>query len=320
MGGVRWLSEVAADQRIAPAVRFGQDQRPVFESNFPRRIARGSHMSVPVYVIPLVALAALVVGWWLAARRTPEDLYQEPLRHLAANLQDGRVGEARAAEPGPVGEVRAAVQAAWRPRNEEREEALKQALGRIAAFLEESVGAPLSKVRDGDQELLREGVDRALGGLKDLDFFLRDPITPDETHNLVPLAQQAVKEFISDWEVAVRFQAPAFPVEAHIHKGTFMDALYLLLHNAGHFGQGARIDVMVESEGDHAVVTVADRGPGFSSEALQRARDLFYTTRPSSLGLGIPFARKIIEGFGGNLDLSNRPEGGAMVRMTIPGA
>lgn len=276
-------------------------------------------MSVPFFIVPVVALAALVIGWVLASRRAPEDPYAAPLRHLAGTLEDGRLGEAEPGEPTAVGELRSAVASAWRPRNEEREEALKQALGRIAAFLQESVGTPLSKVRDGDQDLLREGVDRALGGLKDLDFFLRDPITPDETHNLVPLAQQVVKEFISDWEVAVRFQAPAFPVAAHIHKGTFMDALYLLLHNAGYFGKGDRIDVTVDREGDHAVVTVADRGPGFSAEALQRARDLFYTTRPSNLGLGIPFARKIIEGFGGNLELSNRPQGGAVVRLSIPG-
>jgi signal transduction histidine kinase len=260
----------------------------------------------------------VIIGWF--AFRSPEepDRYAEPLRRLASNLGEGRLGETSAEEPPPVSAVRKAVVDGWAPRNAEREDALKQALGRIAAFLEESVETPLKKVREGDRELLREGVDRALGGLKDLEFFLRDPITPDETHNLVPVVQQVTREFIADWEIAVRFQAPATPVRAHIHRATFMDALYLLLHNAGHFGGGERVDVTVNDEGDHAVVTIRDRGPGFSEESLARARDLFYTTRPTNLGLGIPFARKIIEGFGGNLELSNAPEGGALVRLTIP--
>jgi signal transduction histidine kinase len=275
----------------------------------------------PLFVSILVGVVALAVGWFLGSRRKEEvDVYDLPLRHLADQLRDGRAGQPGVDEPQGLSAVRAAVQSAWRPRNEESEEALRQALGRIAAFLEESVGGPLRKVRDGDRDLLREGVDRALGGLKDLDFFLREPITPDETHNLVPLLQQVTREFIADWEIAVRLQAPAFPVRAHIHRPTFMDALYLLLHNAGHFGDGKRVDVRVQTEDGNAVVVIDDQGPGFTPEALERGRDLFYTTKPASLGLGIPFARKIIEGFGGNLELSNRPEGGARVRLTIPGA
>ena len=76
----------------------------------------------------------------------------------------------------------------------------------------------------------------------------------------------------------------------------------------------------VESEGDEARVTIRDRGAGFTEEALERARDLFYTTRPGALGLGLPFARKVIEGFGGHLEVGNHPEGGAMVTMVLPGA
>jgi two-component system C4-dicarboxylate transport sensor histidine kinase DctB len=98
-----------------------------------------------------------------------------------------------------------------------------------------------------------------------------------------------------------------------------MDALYLLLHNAGHFGGGERVDVTVEQDGEHATVSILDQGPGFTAEAMQRAKELFYTTKPTALGLGIPFARKIIEGFGGNLEISNRPQGGASVRLVLPG-
>ena len=279
-------------------------------------------MTVHILVAILVGVVALIMGWVLGtgSRKAPVDQYLAPLTRLRQALDEGRLETGSPEDPPAVQQLRGAIAEAWTPRNAEREEALKQALGRVAAFLEESVESPLRKVRDGDRELLREGVDRALGGLKDLEFFLRDPITPDETHNLVPLVQQVTREFIADWEVAVRLRAPAMPVRAHIHRDTFMDALYLLLHNARDFGGKQRIDVTVEARDGLAEVVIADQGPGFSPEALQRAKDLFYTTKPSSLGLGIPFARKIVEGFGGNLELSNRPEGGAQVRLTIPGA
>ncbi len=279
-----------------------------------------------VVIAAVVALVSLSLGWWLGTRKeSPEPLpapdpYGPILDELVTSLSKGSVGSSVAGEPTVVSRLRSTIAQGWVPGDLPREEALRQALGRIAAFLGGAVEQPLRAVRDGDAEFLREGVDRALGGLKDLEFFLREPLTPDETHNLVSLLQQVTREFIADWETGVRFMAPAAPVRAHIHKDTFLDAVYLLLHNAGHFGDGKTVDVTVEVVGDEARVTLRDRGPGFTDEALERARDLFYTTRPEALGLGMSFARKVIEGFGGHLDLGNHPEGGAVVTMVLPGA
>lgn len=280
-------------------------------------------MTDPVLVAVVLALVGLGIGWTLGRRRelpVPPDPYPAALDRLAADLRGGRVGEAAHEEPRGIAEVRTVVTSVWVPSDQSREEALKQALGRIAAFLEGRVQNPLIQVRDGDPALLREGIDRALGGLQDLEFHLREPLTPDETHNLVSLVQQVAREFIADSETGVRFTAPAFPVRAHIHRGRFLDAMYLLLNNAGHFGGGKTVDLTIDSVGDEATVTIRDRGPGFGGEALERAHDLFYTTRPEALGLGLPFARKIIEGFGGRIDLANHPDGGGLVTVTLPGA
>lgn len=263
----------------------------------------------------------LALGWFLGGRRTPDDPYREPLAGLRTELREGRIQGARPGDPEAVVAVRREIERHWSPGNETRQEALDQALGRIAAFIEESVQKPLEAGREGDAALKDEAIGRALGGIADLEFFLRDPITPDETHNITPLLQQVTREFIADWEVGVRFTAQQFPVRAHVHRDTFMDAVYLLLNNAAQFGGDAgAVEVRVEEKDGRAVVEILDRGPGFSEEALERARDLFYTTRESALGLGIPFARKIVEGFGGNLELENRPEGGARVRLLLPSA
>lgn len=267
-------------------------------------------------------LVGLAVGWMIGAGRRPEpepDPVLDELRRLEEVLATGSLPAPGEIGPGVEG-VRRALDRGWTTRNAGREEALKQALGRIAAFVDASVKTPLIEVRDGDLELLKEGVGRALGGIRDLEFFLRDPITPDETHNIVPIVQAVVKDFISDWEVSVRFAAPATPVRAHIHKGTFLDAVYLLLHNAGHFSDWATVDVTVEEVGPDVRISIRDRGPGFSPEALERARDLFFTTKPEGLGLGIPFARRIIEGFGGHLEIGNREGGGAEVAVVLPRA
>lgn len=280
----------------------------------------------PVSWMIVVAIAAL--AGWIAGRRTGGDVGAEPegddlsgaLSGLAADLRAGRRPGPGAADAPALEELRNAL-SSWVPRNEEREVALRQALGRVAAFLDHEVAGPLRESLDGGGRAREEAIRTALGAIQDLEFFLREPLAPDEVHNLVPVVQEVTREYIQDWEIAVRIAAPPSPARARIHRDTFMDAVYLLLHNAGQFGGGGTIDVAVEETGDGAVVTIRDRGPGFSEEALERAHDLFYTTTESGLGLGIPFARRIVEGFGGSLEIANLPEGtGAQVRLVLPAA
>jgi signal transduction histidine kinase len=267
------------------------------------------------------ALAGLGLGWMLHARRPPEDPHAGRIRRVADDLSHGRRPSYGDDDTPEVRALIGAVEATWAPRNEEREHSLREALGRIAGFLREHVRGPLDQaVGRGTEGALRDGAERALGGLDDLEFFLREPLTPDEVHNLVPLVQQVTREFTADWQITVRLSLDDKPVRAHIHRDTFLDSVYLLLHNAGQFGKGETIDVHVLRDGADAKVVIRDRGPGFSAEALERAHDLFYTTTPSALGLGIPFARKIIESFGGRIHLRNPERGGAEVELTLPAA
>ena len=267
----------------------------------------------------LAALVGLALGWVLASRREAPDPHASSLEAVAAALAAGRRPDATPGETVEVRRVREALAAHWTPRNEERERALQEALGRIAAYLRENLQAPLRDALAGEGKgTLREAAQRALGSMEDLEFFLEDPLTPDQVHNLVPVVQQVTREFTTDWEIGVRMLADERPVRAHIHRDSFLDALYLLLHNAGQFGDGKTIDVTVGREGDRAKVVIRDHGPGFSAEALEHAHDLFYTTAPASLGLGIPFARKIVESFGGDIRLRNPEGGGAEVELSLP--
>lgn len=271
----------------------------------------------------VAVVGALAVGWALGRSGRREDTgtadgTEEHLRALAADLSAGREPTAGPDAPPAIAEVCRAVDAHWVTKNAEREQALKEALGRMAAFLHEGVRDPLRDSLAHGPEAWKEAIETAVGAVQDLEFFLREPLTPDETHNLVPVVQQVTREFTQDWEISVRFRAQQQPVRAHIHRDSFMDALYLLLHNAGQFGGEQTVDVEVTEEDGRARVVIRDRGPGFTPEALERAHDLFYTTTETGLGLGIPFARKIVESFGGTMEIENVEGGGAEVRLYLP--
>ena len=222
--------------------------------------------------------------------------------------------EAGAAEA----ELHAALEQGWAPRETERKAALVEAIGRVSAFLNSSVRAPLSGVTEhADADELRERVGQALGALSDLDFFLEEPSGEREACDLEALVKQVAREFSADQSVGLRLQLSGSAIRASVNSRTFMDGLYLIFHNAARFGGGGTVDVAVQAVDGRAVVRVRDRGEGFSEEAFRRAFDPFYSSSSEGLGLGLPHARGLIEGMGGRIELSNVPDGGAQVEISF---
>jgi two-component system sensor histidine kinase RegB len=108
-----------------------------------------------------------------------------------------------------------------------------------------------------------------------------------------------------------------------------------LIENAVDF---ARRHVAIEARwtAGELMITVADDGPGFSQEVIDRLGDPFVTTRPGydpqaeappdgsheGMGLGFFIAKTLLERSGASVSLSNRadPDRGAFVSITWPRA
>ena len=84
------------------------------------------------------------------------------------------------------------------------------------------------------------------------------------------------------------------------------------------------IDVGVQTEGDHMVISVADRGPGIPPADLERVFDKFYRVlgrtsgRPTGSGLGLAVSKGLVEAHGGRIWAENRERGGSIFRFTLP--
>lgn len=271
------------------------------------------------------AIAAAVVGFLLGrfgADRARREAFREGKaeadRRLRATVEALTAGRLPEGEGGVDGELRAALESRWTPRDQERQQALREALGRVGGFLRRSVREPLAgAASDAPAEELRERMERALGALEDLEFFLTEAEGEARGQNLSALVQQVTREFAQDQGVLVKLRMEG-PVRAQVNAQAFMDSLYLLLHNAARFGGGQAVDVTVDSSEGAARVVVRDRGEGFSEEAFQRAFDPFYSTTEDGLGLGLPHARKTLEAMGARIELKNAPDGGAEVELTFP--
>ncbi len=83
------------------------------------------------------------------------------------------------------------------------------------------------------------------------------------------------------------------------------------------------IEVRVRRTDDHAVIEVADTGPGVPEDIGERIFEPFFTTRGATggSGLGLWLSRTIVEEEGGTLTWRNRAAqegGGAVFRVSLP--
>jgi two-component system sensor histidine kinase MprB len=173
----------------------------------------------------------------------------------------------------------------------------------------------------------RELLDGIVTQLEELTGLVADVVelargdAPESAHTDVEvdeLATHAVERARRHWP-AVVFMLTAEPLEVRGVSSRLDRAVTNLLDNAGKFSPaGAVVDVSVTSDG---TIQVADRGPGVPVDALPYVFDRFYRSDearalPGS-GLGLAIVKQVVEGHGGTVTLANRPDGGAVVTVTL---
>ncbi len=82
------------------------------------------------------------------------------------------------------------------------------------------------------------------------------------------------------------------------------------------------IEVNTETVNGEASILVRDHGAGVAANVAARIFDPFFTTKGvgKGLGLGLSISYNIIKDFGGNLSVSNHPDGGALFRISLQAA
>jgi two-component system, NtrC family, sensor histidine kinase HydH len=68
----------------------------------------------------------------------------------------------------------------------------------------------------------------------------------------------------------------------------------------------------------HVRIEIQDTGIGMAPENLHNIFNPFYTTKESSLGLGLPIVHKIVTSHGGQIEVDNHPGDGVTFIITLP--
>lgn len=85
-------------------------------------------------------------------------------------------------------------------------------------------------------------------------------------------------------------------------------------------GETGTLGIAVRQEDQWAALRIEDSGPGITESEFPRLFTPFHTTKADGTGLGLAYSKKVVEGMGGVIELSNRPGGGAVLLIRLPSA
>lgn len=289
-------------------------------------------------VLLLVALTATVIVQRFARAREraqAQRLLQEELESRVAR----RTADLNAANAKLRREVDERTMAERRLRKTQKElvQAGKlAALGQMSAALSHEINQPLTAVKSyadnaatfldrGRVGEARDNIDRisrmadrmaALSG--HLRNFARRPQDTVGPVDLVPVVEDAIELMGSRLRRAgatVVWHPPAGPAWVRGGRLRLQQVFVNLISNALDAMENLpepEIRITLEKPSQSRFrVSVADRGPGLSDEALAHLFDPFFTTKDpgQGVGLGLSISFNIVEDFGGKLIAANNPDG-----------
>jgi two-component system sensor histidine kinase PilS (NtrC family) len=131
-------------------------------------------------------------------------------------------------------------------------------------------------------------------------------------------ALELVRRATSAQDVEVVERIAPEPLQVAADRGELAQAvLHLLVQAYAALPAGGTVIVVVERDGDRALVTVTDSGDAIGADVADRVFEPFFATERDRSGLGLAASRAIAEKHGGSLALRSSDRGASFV-LTLP--
>ena len=110
-----------------------------------------------------------------------------------------------------------------------------------------------------------------------------------------------------------------------IDKGLVIKTIFHILQNSmeaiKEMDMGRKrttVKVSLFKAGGNMGISVSDKGEGIAKKNLDRIFEPFFSTRPDRVGLGLTFAKRVVEEHGGRIQVESRLKRGTTVILTFP--
>lgn len=286
---------------------------------------------------PLAVLAAFALGYALAGRAL---LPVDRLTRSAYDLASRRAWRERLPEPEQRDELKRLAQGT----NEllAALEGVIESERRFTADAAHELRTPLT-VLQGRLEQARERsrdsevvplLDKALGANRDLlnliekllilarteagQGLTKERVALDE---LAFEAAEALRPLFVEKALKLELRLPEEPVWVEGDRISLGLLIRNLLENALKFTPEGEVVLELERQGNRALLSVSDSGPGISEAALPQLFERFYQAevahRREGSGLGLALVKSVAEWHGGEVQATNCPESGARLELWL---
>jgi len=238
---------------------------------------------------------------------------------------------------------RRTVQQATQSDSRDRESERLAYVGALASGLAHEVKNPLSTLRlnlqlleeelgDGPDQgsaRMRRRVENLSREVERLNEVLNDYLRFARQHQL-RLEEASLNDVLDELLEFVRPEALRHRVEVRSDLGPdvptsmvdvnrMKQALLNLIVNAFEAMEGGgELMVQTSVDGETITIRITDTGSGIPPEELDNIFRVYYSTKKTGTGLGLPTARRIIQEHGGELSLESEPGRGTQVCISLP--
>ena len=141
-------------------------------------------------------------------------------------------------------------------------------------------------------------------------------IKPTEIDQLTDELKHFYKREIDEGRLSIKVTLGVYSFA--IDRDNIWQVMINLIKNGLESGSNASVTISIEAGSEQFSITVEDDGPGFPDEILANSFQPHISTKKHGSGLGLVICHRIIRDHSGQLEIYNRPEGGAGIKVIIP--
>jgi signal transduction histidine kinase len=213
-------------------------------------------------------------------------------------------------------------------------------LGRVAAQVAHEVRNPLTglllysehlkgkidgKLPDGDAILIDKIIDtinNLTATTEQILNFARPVTLAPRRVDLNKVARdvsQLLSTEIAAHSIETKLELADAPVTGMLDEPSIRaTTLNLVLNAIQAMPAGGHLSISTSTRGDKLLMAIIDTGSGMTPDQIKQIFEPFNTTKSRGLGLGMPYAQKVIQQHGGQIIVESQPGKGTEVRIELP--
>jgi signal transduction histidine kinase len=148
-----------------------------------------------------------------------------------------------------------------------------------------------------------------------VDLRLADMDLRKLVDDVVQLASPAAEQH----QVRIERQTSQEPMPVRIDADLVKQAvLNIVINGVQAMSNGGDLSIVTRREGENALITIRDHGPGIAPDIRDKVFNLYFTTKKGGSGIGLAMAYRVVQLHHGSLEFTSIPEHGTTFYLRFP--